>query len=222
MIFKDLKARIIFLFTVITYLIAGLSALICNRIIPSWYGLLVGLGFMILALVFHLIAKKRAPLLYIVSCCMNAIATGFSIGSYYSYTKTLLPILTVVLCMIPYLLLAYLICLLTSKVQPKIKTGILLGLILLLFLLPCIIFWKHSTLFSYGFFELLILCFYFLLCLKTLRTPRNILSDLSFASFSFYLLISYVVVVLITEGDAADIISDTGDGTASKRRHKSR
>lgn len=222
MIFKDLKAKIIFMFSAITYLIAGLSALICNRLISNWYGLLVGLGFMILALVFHLIAKKKSPLLYIVSSCINAIATGFSIGSYYSYTKTLLPILTVVLCLIPYLLLSYLICLITSKVKPKIKSGIILGLILLILLILCIVFWKHSTMFSYGFFALLILMFYFILCLKTLGTPRNILSDLSFTSFGFYLLISYVVVVLMTEGDSVNLFSDPSNDTQSKRRHKNK
>ena len=96
MIFKDLKAKIIFLFSVITYLIAGLSALICNRITPNGYGLLVGLIFTTIAFLFHLLAKKKAPLLFIVSCFMNAIAAGFSIGSYFSYTKIFLPVMTVV------------------------------------------------------------------------------------------------------------------------------
>lgn len=196
MIFKDLKAKIIFLFSVITYLIAGLSALICNRITPNGYGLLVGLIFTTIAFLFHLLAKKKAPLLFIVSCFMNAIAAGFSIGSYFSYTKIFLPVMTVVFCFIPYLILTYLSCLLISKVKPKKKSGMILGFVLLILFILCIIFWHNSTLLSFSFFTLLIVLLYFLLCLKTLGTPRNILSDLSFTSFGFYLLIASVVIMI--------------------------
>lgn len=196
MIFKDLKAKIIFLFSVITYLIAGLSALICNRITPNGYGLLVGLIFTTIAFLFHVLAKKKAPLLFIVSCFMNAIAAGFSIGSYFSYTKIFLPVMTVVFCFIPYLILTYLSCLLISKVKPKKKSGMILGFVLLILFILCIIFWHNSTLLSFSFFTLLIVLLYFLLCLKTLGTPRNILSDLSFTSFGFYLLIASVVIMI--------------------------
>lgn len=222
MIFKDLKAKIIFLFSVITYLISGLSALICNRSIPNWYGLLVGLLFTIFAFLFHHFAKKKSPLLYIVSCCINAIATGFSIGAYYSYTKSFLSILTVVLCFIPYFILTYLSCLLISKVKPKKKSGLILGLVLLFLFILCIIFWHNSTLFSFSFFTLLIVLFYFLLCLKTLGTPRNILSDLSFTSFGFYLLITFVVGVILSQGDVADRISHSGDVIASNAERKNK
>lgn len=208
MILKDLKARLVFLFTILTYLIAGLSSLICNRMISHWYGLIVGIFFMLIALIFHFIAKKKSPLLYIVSSCINAIATGLSIGAYYSQKEIFLSVFTVTILFLPYLLLCYIICLSLSKASEKGIARNLLGCFFLLAIILLIIFWKQSTLCSYGFFALLIALFYFLLCIRTFHTPRNILNDLSLTSFGFYLLIVIIVSAILSDGDSLDFLPD--------------
>lgn len=207
---KELKARLVFLFSVITYLIAGLSSLICNRLISRWYGLLIGIVFVVIAIVVHFIAKKKAPLLFIVSCCINAIATGFCIGSYYSQEKIFLSVVTVALIFLPYLLLCYLVCFWLSNAKKKKFPGILLGFLFAACFLVLILFWNQSTLFSYGFFTLLIALFYYVLCLLTFHTSRNILTDLSLTSFGLFLIVFTIVSVILSDGDALNLIPDGG------------
>lgn len=218
MIFKDLKAKLIFLFSLITYLIAGLSTLICVRVLPEILGLILGFGFMIVALILHLIAKHNHPLLFIGSCFINAVATGLSIGAYYATKEIFLSVLTVVLLFLPYAIITYLTCLLITNCKKKRTGGNILGLTFFVLAALCVGFWKQSTFFSYGFFVLIVAVFYFILALKTLKTPRNILSDLSFTSFGFYLLVAYVVIVILSEGDLGDLITDWFDSKKKKKK----
>ena len=217
--FKSSKARLILLFSVITYCITGLSTLVCTRIIPSLYGLLVSIGITLIAVIIHQIGKRKFPLLYIVSCCLNGIASGFCIGAYYAYFDIHLSVCVIFLLLIPYVLTLYLICLLLdSKEKNQLRRNIL-GVCILLTGILLIIFWSKSVYCSYGFFCLIIVLFYFLLCVKTLHTTRNILSDLSLASFNFYLLIAIVTAVLVTEGDLADLL-DPDIWFHHKKNHK--
>jgi len=201
----SLKARLIFLFSIITYCIAGLSALICSRVMPQYSGIFVSLGITLISFVFHQIAKRKFPLFYIVSCCLNAIASGFVIGTYYSKSRIHLAFTVVLILLIAYALFMYLICyFFDRKSKDSFARNIIGGIMLLCYLL-LIIFFKKNAFISYGLFVLIIVTFYFILCIKTLNTPRNVLSDLSLASFSIYFIIAFIVALLLTDGDLGEL-----------------
>lgn len=217
---KETKFRIIFLFSVVTYVIASMACLVCAKAVPEWFGLIIGFCIMLIALILHFVAKNASPLLYVVSSCINAVATGFSIGAYYPSTSTKLPVSTPFLLFLPYLILTFLILCFIQYLPKKSFSGILCTIILVGSILLCILHWEESSLITYGFFLLLIQMFNFVLSLRILKTSRNVLANLSLASFGIYLLVACVVAIIISDGDAAEIIFDLFDIDIHKKKNQ--
>lgn len=215
---KETKFRIIFLLSILTYIIASLACLVCAKAVPKWFGLIIGFCIMLIALILHFVAKNTSPLLYIVSCCINAVATGFSIGAYYASTSTKLPVLTPLLLFLPYLILTFLILCFIQYIPKKIFSGILCSIILLGSIVLCILYWDESTLITYGFFLLLIQFVNFILSIRILKTSRSVLTNLSLASFGIYLLVACVVAIIISDGDAAEVVFDLFDIDVHKKK----
>lgn len=214
----DKKAKLTFIFTIITWLLVSSSSILFSNIISGWYGIFIGLGVMLVSLIIHLIARARNPKLYLISSCINALATGIAMSSYYAYAKIELPLDILGITLLCYILLSYLICMGVYKIQSKKKAAWLFGGLFLVLLIITIAAWKSSSLFSIAFFALIIVFFYFLLEMKTFHTTRNYLSDLSLASFGIFFLIAYIVIVLISDGDGLELIDFVGDGGKQKKK----
>lgn len=214
----DKKAKLTFVFSIITWLLVSSSSILFSNIISGWHGILIGLGVMLVALIFHLIARARNPKLYLITSCINALATGIAMSSYYTYAKIELPLYILGVTFLCYILLSYLICMGVYKIQSKKIAAWLFGCLFLVLLIIAIAAWKSSSLFSIAFFALVIVFFYFLLEMKTFHTSRNYLSDLSLASFGLFFLVAYIVMVLISDGDGLELIDFVGDGGKHKKK----
>lgn len=214
----DKKAKLTFIFSIITWLLVSSSSILFSNIISGWYGIFIGLGVMLVSLIIHLIARARNPKLYLISSCINALATGIAMSSYYAYAKIELPLDILGITLLCYILLSYLICMGVYKIQSKKKAAWLFGGLFLVLLIITIAAWKSSSLFSIAFFALIIVFFYFLLEMKTFHTTRNYLSDLSLASFGIFFLVAYIVIVLISDGDGLELIDFVGDGGKQKKK----
>ena len=214
----DKKAKLTFIFSIITWLLVSSSSILFSNIISGWYGIFIGLGVMLVSLIIHLIARARNPKLYLISSCINALATGIAMSSYYAYAKIELPLDILGITLLCYILLSYLICMGVYKIQSKKKAAWLFGGLFLVLLIITIAAWKSSSLFSIAFFALIIVFFYFLLEMKTFHTTRNYLSDLSLASFGIFFLVAYIVIVLISDGDGLELIDFVGDDGKQKKK----
>lgn len=203
---KDKKQIILLLFSAITFWIVALSSLICAISIPKWFGIFIGIGFTLIALSLHLCAKKFSPLLYIVSHCINALASGFSIGAYYAYTKTSLSLTYIAILFLPYILLILGICFLIRHMKHKVIAFCICFFTIASLITCCILNAKQSCFYTYSLFLLCITFFYLILTIMIYRNNCNILLSLSFISFGFYFLLASIVIILITDGDAADSI----------------
>jgi len=212
------KAKLTFMFSIITWLLVSTSTVLFSKIISEWHGLLVGLGVMFVSLIIHLFARSCNPQLYIISTCINAIATGIAMSSYYAYAKIELPLYMIGVASLGYILLSYIICMGVYKIQTKKKTAWLFGFLFLVLLIITIVAWKSSSMNSITFFALVILFIYFLLEMKTFHTSRNFLSDLSLASFGIFFLIAYIVIVLISDGDGLELFDFVGDNGKQKKK----
>ena len=214
----DKKAKLTFIFSIITWLLVSSSSILFSNIISGWYGIFIGLGVMLVSLIIHLIARARNPKLYLISSCINALATGIAMSSYDAYAKIELPLDILGITLLCYILLSYLICMGVYKIQSKKKAAWLFGGLFLVLLIITIAAWKSSSLFSIAFFALIIVFFYFLLEMKTFHTTRNYLSDLSLASFGIFFLVAYIVIVLISDGDGLELIDFVGDDGKQKKK----
>lgn len=217
---KDKKQIILLLFSTITFWIVALSSLICSICIPKWVGILIGIGFTLIALSLHLCAKKFSPLLYIVSHCINALASGFSIGAYYSYTNVSLPMKYIALLFLPYILLILGICFLIRHMEHTIIAFCICFFTIASLITCCILKAKQSCIYTYSIFLLCIIFFYLILTIMIYRKNSNILLSLSFISFGFYFLIASIVIILITDEDAADSILSCFDLPFSSKKKK--
>lgn len=214
----DKKAKLTLMFSIITWLLVSSSAVLFSKIISGWNGLVIGLGLMLVSLIIHLIAKSRNPQLFIITTCINALATGIALSSYYTYAKIELPLYMLSVTLLCYILLSYLVCMGVYKMQSKKKAAWLFGFLFLVLLTITIFAWKSSSLFSIVFFALVILFFYFLLEMKTFHTSRNYLSDLSLASFGIFFMIAYIVIVLISDGEGLELFDFVGNDGKQKKK----
>lgn len=214
----DKKTKLTFMFSIITWLLVSSSSVLFSNIISGWQGILIGLGVMLLSLIIHLIARARNPKLYIISSCINTLATGIAMSSYYAYAKIELPLHMLGVTLLCYILLSYLLCIGIYKIQSKKKAAWLFGCLFLVLLIATIAAWMNSPLFSIAFFALVIVFFYFLLEMKTFHTSRNFLSDLSSASFGIFFLVAYIVIVLISDGDGLELLDFADNGGKQKKK----
>lgn len=208
---------IILLFTTITYWIIAFSGKLSSILFHVWGGILAGVGLALISLLFHLLGKKKSPLLYIFSYFINAVSTGFSIGAYYTYKKQILSFLPCLLYFVPFLFIIYLLYQLVNRIRSKLKSLILCLFLLLPFLICCICLFKNAYA-SYGFFLLCILFFYLILFSRNLKTARNILSDLSLTSFGLYFIITLIVISVISDGDFFELFLECFDIPYEKKK----
>lgn len=212
------KAKLLFLFSIITWLLVSSSTLLFSKIISGWNGLFIGSGLMLVSLFIHLIAKVGNPNLFFISTCINALATGMSMSTFYAYTKTELPPYMLGLTLLCYILLSFVVCMGVYKIQSKKLAAWLFSFLFIILSIITISLWMNDSSYSILFFALAIVFLYFILELKTFHTSRDYLSDLSLASFGIFFLIAYIVIVLISDGDALDLLDYVGDGGKQKKR----
>lgn len=212
------KAQLTAFFGILSWVLIALSTYVFANVFTRWYGLLAGFGLMVVAFLFHMIGRKKDSRFYVLSTCINQVATGLSLSAYYTYFKHTLSLTTLFITFLCYLFLCILLCFCVDQVQSKKKAGWLCGIgFVLLYALSLYAWVNHGSTYSFYFFTLTILLMYFLLSMKTFRTTRNYLSDLSFASFGIYLLLTYIVIVLLSDGDGLDLI-DLSDNRKKQKQ----
>ncbi len=172
------------------------------------------------AIAMHFAGKKQ-PGAYLWSFALNHAAAGLAIGGYYSIADKPFEPLTAAACAAGCLVLLKLFSLLLLKQRFK-KTAVTAGLLATAALTVYFaVSFSKGFVYSFGFF-LLILTFIFAVFFATAlkRSTADTRRDLSFVSFGAALLIIFIVLVILSEGEALDGIGDLGIGgdTAVKKK----
>jgi hypothetical protein len=210
------KAFVVFLFSAVSLGIFVFSTQFAVILCSKWYGLIVGISLMILAIPLHILAKKL-PILYVVSFLVNFIGCGFSVSAYYLTKDLSLSLFELTIAMIPagaILTLIYLMLQIYSKTK-KVTISIA-AIINFILLVVVIIYWIRTgdTSFSFGFFCLLISLFHIGVFGVTINhDERPVLRDISYGSFGSFVILTVVVIVILSEGDALEaFVPDIGGG----------
>ncbi len=219
------KAFVVFLFSAASLGIFALSTQFAVVLCSKWYGLIVGISFMILAIPIHILARKWS-FLYTFSFLANFIGCGFSVSAYYLTKGLSLNLFELIIAAIPagaILTLIYLMLQIYSKT--KKMTLSIAAIINLIILVVAVIYWirTNEIFFSFGFFSLLISLFH--ICVFGIsinHDERPVLKDISYGSFGSFVILTVVVIVILSEGDILDIgdlgISGNGKKKAAKNR----
>lgn len=223
------KPFIVFLFTIIAYIMFALSTVFAMSVCTEWYGLIVGAVLMLLAVPSHIFAKKH-KFLYILSFILNTVGSGFAASAYYLEKQhTVIPESLFLPMLIPAAVsfVTYLLVRLFPKARKFVLTIATLGTIAMLIAFAVLWIRKGYEFYSFAFFNTVFTLFYVVTDAVTIgEYDRNVIRDISFGSFGIFLVVAMVVLFIITEGELLEGVFEgifdfgTPDGTSKSKKHK--
>lgn len=191
----------------------------------QWYGLIVGVLLMVVAIPLHMRGKRRQSF-YVYSFLANLVGCGFSASAFYLTegfdTLGMGPLL---LGTVPALILLTLLYL-VLHVAPQTKCltlsfAIILVLALcigLLSQLPYAETLSYYISFSFGAFSLLIALFSISVFAITVnRKKAPVLKQISLCSFGAFAALSFLILIILSEGE---ILSGLDFGGSGNKRPK--
>ncbi len=203
------KPITIYLFAITSLCILLVSTRIAVSIFSKYYGLVVGIGLMLVAIPLH-IAAKRLPRLYILSFLINAIGSGCSVSAYYLMKHISTDLIKMVIAVIPAVIILTLVCIAirTTFGQTYMRQTILIFVIInvaLIILAVVFLIITADVLYSFGFFGLVLAGIYLcVLGVLVKHEERLVLRDISFGSFGAFIILTIVVLTILSEGDMLD------------------
>ena len=220
---KEAKAFSVFIFGLIALGTLVISTQLAVVICSKWYGIIVGIIAMILAIPLHLLAKKHR-ILYVFGFLLNSIGSGFSVSAYYLTEKIEPDLITLFLSAIPAAAILALIYVVLQIFSKSKNVSVSIAVILNVILLGLAVFHWIKTgdiIFSMAFFCLLQSLFYICVFGVTINhDERYVLRDISFGGFGSFIIITVVVIVIISGGDILEGV-DFGGGDGKKKSKKS-
>ena len=219
----NLKPIIVFLSFLIALGIFVFSTLFATSVCTKWYGLLIGVSLMLIAIPIHCQGEK-AKICYILSFLVNSVANGFSLSAYYVDSEYALNVGEMLkACVLPIALLF--VVFLLVRLFPEIKkyiciSGVVIGSIMLVAFIVLSVK-QGGVIFSFGFFATLLSLFYHCVMGVTANNKRDGLRDISFGSFGAFIIISIVVLFIISDGEILEAF-DVGGGESSQKSKKNK
>ena len=216
---KRLKiAFLAFCFLSIVYLSAQQAFFLLEET-PSFVGLLIGVVIMGIAVAIHLLSKLHSPL-YLLAIFLNAIAIGCSLTSYYVYKEFHLKwddyVIATSISMVSFLAFAF-----VSRMQFFLRHyKIYTSLWILCSFCISLTLWLSNEEFSGLTFYFLNIMYFFFVGLLLSSPHDSVLRLTSFFTFGAFLLISIIVLIVISEGEALSGIGDFDFGSGGIKTKK--
>lgn len=219
------KAFIVFVFSALSLGLFLLSTQFAVLVFTKWYGMIAGAVLMVIAIPFHIGARKIKGL-YLVSIALNSIANGFSVSTYYIQRGILVNLVELFFSLAPAIGVLFLVYA-SLQIYSKTKRFAISISVVLVFLLIIgeVAFWikTGSIIFSFGFFGLIIALFFICVFGVTINhDERFVLRDISFGCFGSFVILTVVVILILSEGDILDGIFDgagfSGGGKSKKQK----
>ena len=195
-------------------------------VFKEWLGIIVGVIMMVAAIPLHRFGKKQ-NLLYFLSFLFNSAGCGFSASAYYITQKInaeLGELFAAALIAIVFLFACAAVYFFTSKEFTAVCAAFcILDSLIAAFAIG---FWvtEGNAFFSFLFFSCLVAFFYIFAMKKAAKEYETceIMRTVSLHSFGIFVLITFIVLLILSEGDGLDgfDLGGTGSGN-SKKKNKS-
>ena len=183
-----------------------------------WFSLLLGIVIMLLSAIIFFRSKDR-PYRYILSFILNMIGVGFSITAYYvlrAYALDFVDFMTA------YLLSIGLIALFSGLTYIKFikrHMKLILSLLVIGFFIGSLLLWISVESFTgLSFYFLNVAYFYLIAIMSQSEDKEDLMREMSIVSFGSFMLVSFIVLVILTEGEALESIGDAFMPSGRKRR----
>ena len=211
---------------VLTVLLAACGAMVAMMMTApgamhlgnKWVALAVAATLMIGAITLFGLAEQRrpeknSPLLWGVCYLLNSVANGFSLAAFYIHAKvtvTAADLLPGTLPAMGVVALAALLCGLRRKRLALWMTGFLTAALVVTSFIPAM--WPVGFPRSAVLFSALAAAMYLAVYGVTIgRGERPVLRDVAYGSFGALIVITFVVLLIISEGEALEGLDVGGD-----------
>ena len=218
------KRKTILLYSLLSFLIMSGAILFGFQFIYpefSYLGLIIGAALMIIAIPLHVVGKDFWPF-YFISFTFNSIAIGFSITSYYvfkEYPLELIDFFTAISVSLLVLMFFGAISTLPFyRKHPKLYTA----LFIFISFVASLILWISNDSFSgLTFYFLNVVYFFMIGMIAASDNQKDLSKEMSLVMFGAFVLISIIVLIIISEGEALsgmDFDLSGGVGVNAKKR----
>lgn len=212
-----------FLLSVAALCVFAAATVFGISVFEEWLGIIVGVIIMIAAIPLYRFGKKQ-KLLYFLSFLFNSVGCGFSASAYYITQKInaeLGELFAAALIAMIFLFVANLIyCFTTAAFTSACIILCVLDTAIAIF---AIYGWitEKDAFFSFLFFSTLVAFFYIFAMKKAAQEYETceIMRTVSLHSFGIFILITFIVILIISEGDGLDSLDfDFGNGKKKKNK----
>lgn len=210
------KPVYISLYAIVSLILFSLATCGASYIMSKWFGILVGIGLMLLAIPFFALGDRN-KIFYVVCMMINTIGMGFIASAYYVVKEVAPNLLSFILAStLPLFILLVCSVIFVCPINDtaKLVTFIVVCVLMLALIIISIVFWikKGGEYYAFSTFASIVVAFFLgalIYCADD--EDRNALSCASLCTFGA--LISVFLVVLIAlGGDGCDCDCSGCDG----------
>lgn len=183
----------------------------------QWFGLIIGVVFMAIGLIVFQWGKQR-PLLYVLSFIFNMIGVGLSITAYYVLKAYALAFYDFLFAIGVAMALLIGFSLFTKIKWIRKHLKFWLVVVIMVSFVSSLILWIVGDSFTgLSFYFLNVIYFFMVSVIKDLDDKKDTLRELAIISFGSFILVSLVVLIILSEGEALQGIDGFGMGGKSKK-----
>ena len=215
------KRPIIIISTFIGLIIASLSIEFAFQYLVGhnqWFGLMIGVGFMMLGFISIYLGSKFWPFL-ILAYILNMIGVGLSITAYYVLKS--FPLDRVDYMVAIGVSLAMLIGFALFSSIPFIRRHNKLWLVIVIvlsFVMSLILWLTVDSFTGLSFYYLNVTYFFFISVIESVDSHKKIFKELAINSAGAFILISLIVLIILSEGEVAGGLDVMEFGGSRKKK----
>jgi hypothetical protein len=186
----------------------------------QWIGLIIGVLLMIIGILIYQLGEKN-QIFYQLTFLINMIAIGFSITAYYvfkAYSLTFRDFFVAIIVSIGLLILFSLI----SRISLiKRHHKIFLAIFIFISFILSLSLWLSSNIFTgLSFYFLNIIYFFVIGIVSSPESFKDISKEMAWISFGAFILVSIIVLIILSEGEALSGIDGFSISGESKKNQK--
>ncbi|MCF7932018.1 MAG: hypothetical protein K9K93_02505 [Acholeplasmataceae bacterium] len=174
----------------------------------KWMGLIIGVLFMALGWIIYRLGRQM-PLFYVLAFLLNMIGVGASITAYYVFKAYALQWEDYLTAVVIAMVVLSGFGLLTGLKGVKKHVRLVISLTILIAFVSSLILWLSVEAFTGLSFYFLNISYFFMIgMINVSDSLKDLSKEMAVVSFGSFILISIIVLIVLSEGEALEGVGD--------------
>lgn len=214
------KRLLMIFFSLVSYILISIGIHFGYHLPETYLGFLFGIILFVIAIPLHIFGNKNT-LFYAFSILLTSFGVGLILTSYYSTVENQLKLVDYVVAITISITTLTIFSFITSfTVIKKYSKIILIFTIPILFIITLIV-WLNSDIFTGLTFYFFNIIYFHMICVVTASEDiKDLLREMSFSMFGSFILISIIVIIILSEGEALEGIGNSIDIPISRKKKR--